>query len=56
MKSSNPEAGIRRPASAALQADLLHEFSWRGRLEKLLLRQSDRPLPAIIQPEQEEAS
>jgi predicted deacylase len=37
------------PASTAFNRGLLHEFSWHGRLEKLLLGQSDRPLPAIIQ-------
>jgi hypothetical protein len=45
-----------RPASALSVSDLLREFSWQGRLEKLLLGQSDRPLPPIIQPHQTEAS
>ena len=40
------------PASTAFHRGLLHEFSWHGRLEKLLLGQSDRPLPAIIQAQQ----
>jgi glycosyltransferase involved in cell wall biosynthesis len=41
---------------AVQQTGFLHEFSWRGRLEKLLLGQSDRPLSVTLQPEQVEAS
>jgi len=38
------------PARSSPGAEgLLHEFSWQGRLEKLLLGQSDSPLPGSIQ-------
>jgi len=44
------------PRLAAIQAGPLREYSWPGRLEKLLLGQSDQPLPAIIHTERVEAS
>ncbi|MDX9958134.1 MAG: glycosyltransferase [Spirochaetia bacterium] len=56
VKTSRAGVGTAGPASAVLQTGLLHEFSWQGRLDKLLRGQSDRPLPAIIQPEHIEES
>lgn len=47
---------VAQQPSSVLHAGLLQEFSWQGRLEKLLLGQSDMPLPALIQPEKVEAS
>ncbi len=44
------------PLLPAVQPGLLHEYSWQGRLEKLLLGLSDGPLPATIKPERVEAS
>lgn len=44
------------PPTPSILEGLLQEFSWQGRLEKLLRGESDRALPAIIQPEQVEAS
>lgn len=49
----NAKAG--NTASTIFSNDLLQEFSWKGRLEKLLLGLSDRPLPPAIQPEHPEA-
>jgi glycosyltransferase involved in cell wall biosynthesis len=43
-------------ALSAIQSGFLREFSWQGRLEKLLLGLSDGPLPATIKPERVEAS
>jgi glycosyltransferase involved in cell wall biosynthesis len=49
-------SGTGRRSSPATRSGLLREFSWLGRLDKLLNGQSDRPLPEMTKPEKVEAS
>ncbi len=56
LSDERSEAPSSTAMQGAAQAGPLQTYSWLGRLEKLLLGQSDEPLPAITHTERVEAS